>query len=84
MAKSEWKTRWLLLSNKILSGLLALIGFAPHSDEDEVSTIVPMYGMPSSVYKTRQKAQGNTAARPVATQPTTYLLITEKEKKHAV
>ena len=49
----------LLLSNKFLSGMLALIGYAPCVDKDEADVIVPMYGMPSSVYKVKDKADAD-------------------------
>lgn len=83
MATSKWKAKWLYLNNKILSGLLVLMGFASHSDEDEVDAIVPMYGMPSSIYKMKEKTDAITVDTPV-TEENVYILNTEKRKKHAI
>lgn len=56
MTTKARRLKWLHISNKALSGLLALLGFNSYSDEDEVSGIIPMYGMPSSVYKRKSKS----------------------------
>lgn len=83
MATSKWKAKWLYWNNKILSGLLALMGFASCSDEDEVDAIVPMYGMPSSIYKIMDKTDAMTVETSVP-EENVYLLNTEKRKKHAI
>lgn len=85
MAKGYKKAEWLRLYNRVLSGILALLGFAPCTDEDEVGGIVPMYGMPSSIYKTKAKttamALDNTV---VSGKKSVYVLDTDKKEKHAV
>lgn len=63
------KVMLLLLSNKILSGFLAMMGYAPCGDNDEVDSIVPMYGMPSSVYRPRKKAGAVKKAAPALSLP---------------
>lgn len=49
------KTKWLRISNKALSGILFLLGFRQHPEENEAGEVIPMYGMPASVYKTKNK-----------------------------
>lgn len=49
------KTKWLQISNKALSGILFLLGFRQHPEENEAGEVIPMYGMPASVYKSKNK-----------------------------
>lgn len=56
MTTKAGRLKWFHISNKALSGLLALLGFNSYSDEDEVNEVIPMYGMPSSVYKQKRKS----------------------------
>ena len=53
---NKYRTQWLQWQNKILSGIISAMGYAPHADKDEIDIIVPMYGMPSSVYKKMEEA----------------------------
>lgn len=51
------KTSRLLISNHLLSGVLFLLGFpSPERDVNEREEVVPMYGMPVSIYKDKEKA----------------------------
>lgn len=86
MVKCNKKAQLLRLYNRILSGILALLGFAPCSDENEAGEIVPMYGMPSSVYKAKAKANTTTMAIDIAASDknSVYILNTDKKDKHAV
>lgn len=77
------KAKRLYLYNKILSGFLVLMGFSSCSDEDEVDAIIPMYGMPASIYKIKDKADVVTVEAS-ATAANIYVLNTEKRKKHAI
>ncbi|RGN47076.1 MULTISPECIES: hypothetical protein [unclassified Bacteroides] len=85
MIKKSCKAKWLHLYNKMLSGLLALMGFGSCSDEDEVNEIVPMYGMPASIYKAKDKSAEVASDTMICESGETYILNTLNERKnHAV
>ena len=51
------KNSRLLISNRLLSGVLFLLGFSSSElDVNERMEVVPMYGMPASVYKDKKKS----------------------------
>ena len=50
------KNSRLLIGNRLLSGVLFLLGFSSSElDENEKKEVVPMYGMPASIYKNKKK-----------------------------
>lgn len=79
---NKCRTAWLLWQNKILSSIIIAIGYAPHTDKDkdEVDIIVPMYGMPSSVYKKKEA----TATQAQASKMPCLHILPEKESRYAV
>ena len=78
---NKHRAHWLQWQNKMLAGIIKAMGYAPHADKDEIDLIVPMYGMPSCVYKKKEEA---TAALPLPAAGPCPRIQPEKERKHAV
>lgn len=57
MAVSKKHIKRLRSSNKFLSGILFLLGFGSFTEENEMDEISPMYGMPPSYFKAKNKAR---------------------------
>ncbi len=55
MTVKKKRTKWLHFCNKALSGVLFLLGFGSSSEENEMDEVIPMYGMPASIYKEKAK-----------------------------
>ena len=57
------------------------MGYAPHADKDEIDIIVPMYGMPSSVYKKMEEAA---AEEPLPSETPCLHILAEKQPQYAI
>ena len=78
---NKYRTQWLQWQNKILSGIISAMGYAPHADKDEIDIIVPMYGMPSSVYKKMEEAA---AEEPLPSETPCLHILAEKQPQYGI
>lgn len=79
MTKKNNRSKRLRFYNKTLSSLLYLLGFGTPLEKQEMGEVIPMYGMPASNYKVKNKAKKNATKSKVAVIKEFFHLTTLKQ-----